>query len=112
MRTQVLVVCLGLFAIANAAEPPPAAGAPNPQPHMRTMPPASMTKMVPMRDGTRLATYVYLPNSEGRFPTILIRSVYKDGIINWGNSRPDVLHTAGYALVWQMVRGSGPSEGQ
>lgn len=62
-------------------------------------------QMVPMADGTRLATLVYLPAGEatGPFPTILIRSPYGiSGLINtyWH-------HVArGYALVLQATRGT------
>lgn len=77
----------------------------------RVMPEATVTDMVPMRDRVRLKTYVYLPQGKGPWPTILIRTVYKNGIVNWGNSRPDRYHENGYAMVWQMVRGRGGSEG-
>jgi hypothetical protein len=75
------------------------------------MPAPTIKEMVPMRDGVRLATYVYLPKGPGRFPTILVRTVYKNGIINWGNSHPELYNAAGYAMVWQTTRGKGESEG-
>ena len=31
---------------------------------------------VPMRDGVRLATSVYLPAAEGAYPTVLVRTAY------------------------------------
>lgn len=77
----------------------------------RVMPTPSATEMVPMRDGVRLATYVYLPPGPGPFPTILIRTVYRNGIVNWGNSRPATYQAAGYAMVWQTTRGIDKSEG-
>ena len=78
----------------------------------RVMPDPSIKEMVSMRDGARLATYVYLPKGgKGPFPTILIRTVYRNGIVNWGNSRPDVYGAAGYAMVWQTTRGIDESEG-
>jgi len=77
----------------------------------RVMPEPSLTEMVPMRDGVRLATYVYLPKGPGPFPTILIRTVYRNGIVNWGNSRPATYQAAGYAMVWQTTRGIDSSEG-
>ena len=32
--------------------------------------------MLPMRDGIRLATVVFRPRAEGRYPTLLVRSPY------------------------------------
>ncbi len=69
------------------------------------------TYMVPMRDGARLATDVYLPCGAAggqRFPTILIRTCYgrKDG----ARLYPGFVHY-GYALAIQDTRGRGDSEG-
>ena len=36
----------------------------------------SKTEQIPMRDGTKLATDVYLPAGKGPHPTILIRTPY------------------------------------
>ena len=66
------------------------------------------TFMVPMRDGTKLATEVYLPNTGGpEFPVVLVRTVYgrKDGF------GPGVAKR-GYATVMQDTRGYGDSEGE
>ncbi|RKP50000.1 CocE/NonD family hydrolase [Cohnella endophytica] len=70
------------------------------------------TDLVPMRDGIRLATDVYLP--EGRqpgqkLPTILVRTCYdrnlrKESFKRWANK--------GYAVVNQDVRGRADSEGE
>ncbi|MBP3965328.1 CocE/NonD family hydrolase [Paenibacillus lignilyticus] len=70
------------------------------------------TDLIPMRDGVRLATDVYLP--EGiepgtKLPTILIRTCYdrhmkKDQLKRWANK--------GYAVVNQDVRGRADSEGE
>jgi putative CocE/NonD family hydrolase len=70
------------------------------------------TFLIPMRDGLKLATDVYLP--EGikpgtRLPTILIRTCYdrngkKENLIRWANK--------GYAVVNQDVRGRADSEGE
>lgn len=66
--------------------------------------------MVPMRDGVKLATDIYLPAQSGaRFPAILLRTPYnKDGR---AGSMPSVLAGHGYALVIQDVRGRYKSEG-
>jgi predicted acyl esterase len=69
---------------------------------------ASQTVMVPMRDGTRLATEIYLPTGEGPWPTILVMTPY---------GRKGVETIAGqagkreYALVSQDFRGRFDSEG-
>ncbi len=61
--------------------------------------------MVHMRDGTRLATDVYLPKGEGPWPVILSRTPY-------GRFRIDEITGAGYAVVTQDWRGYGLSEGE
>ncbi len=74
--------------------------------------PAS-TVMVPMRDGVRLATDVYLPARDGhpvaeKLPTILTRTPYgrtgSDGLGRYFAQR-------GYAVVAQDTRGRYDSEG-
>ena len=71
--------------------------------------------MVPMRDGTKLATDVYLPAIsgkmvEGKFPAVIERTPYD-------NASPRLVDTArfyasrGYVAVMQDVRGRGESEG-
>jgi len=67
--------------------------------------------MVPMRDGVRLSTDIYLPDSRGPFPVILIRTPYNN------NREPDVqdavyFASRGYAVLLQDVRGRGDSEGE
>jgi predicted acyl esterase len=64
------------------------------------------TVQVAMRDGTKLATDLYLPEGEGPWPVVLMRTPYnKDK-----TSRPDLV-AAGYAVVSQDVRGRFASEG-
>jgi putative CocE/NonD family hydrolase len=71
--------------------------------------------MVTMRDGTRLATDVYLPARDGvalpgRFPVILSRTPYnKDGA---AVSTVPMFVPYGYAVVLQDVRGRFRSEGR
>ncbi|MFC5469254.1 CocE/NonD family hydrolase [Cohnella suwonensis] len=70
------------------------------------------TDLVPMRDGVRLATDVYLPEGGKpgeRWPTILVRTCYdrnlrKESFKRWTNK--------GYAVVNQDVRGRADSEGE
>jgi len=64
---------------------------------------------VPMRDGVRLATTVILPEAEGSYPVILVRSAYGrvGGLaqgISWASK--------GYAYVTQDCRGRFDSEGE
>lgn len=61
-----------------------------------------------MRDGVTLRADIYRPNTEGKFPVLLVRTPYdKQGIINFG------LRAAarGYVVVAQDVRGRFTSEG-
>jgi len=68
--------------------------------------------MVPMRDGVRLATDVYLPAGDGPFPVVLTRMPY-------GKTEPYCFMPViaaywvrkGYAAVVQDVRGKWASEG-
>lgn len=69
--------------------------------------------MVPMRDGVRLATDIYLPNRDhkivpGKWPTILMRTPY-----NKADDENDGRYFAqhGYAVVFQDTRGRYRSEG-
>ncbi len=66
------------------------------------------TVMVPMSDGVRLASDVYLPPGEGPWPTILMRTPY-------GRKRGGPAAVAarlGYAGVIQDMRGRFDSEGE
>jgi putative CocE/NonD family hydrolase len=65
---------------------------------------------VPMRDGIRLSTDVYLPRSGGPFPTVVTRTPYESGRdvfvelgVYWAER--------GYAFVVQDCRGRFESEG-
>lgn len=61
------------------------------------------TEMVPMRDGVKLATDVYLPAGDGPWPVIVMRSPYP-------RSMNEGLTRAGYAVVIQSTRGRYGSE--
>jgi predicted acyl esterase len=69
--------------------------------------PKPVTYMVPMRDGVRLATDVYLPAGDGPFPIILYRTPYDK------DSDPGPLYVLqnGAGLVVQDHRGCHASEG-
>ncbi|MGW2195392.1 CocE/NonD family hydrolase, partial [Streptosporangium sp. NPDC001682] len=69
--------------------------------------------MVPMRDGTRLATDVYLPPAPGRHPVVVSRMPY-DKASAWmavDRIAPRYLER-GYVFVAQDVRGKFRSEGE
>jgi putative CocE/NonD family hydrolase len=67
------------------------------------------TELVPMRDGTRLATEIWLPDDGGeKYPAVLIRTPYGRHI--YGRVMM-FLAERGYALVSQDVRGRDDSEG-
>ena len=77
------------------------------------MPEPALQLQLPMRDGVRLDTRVWLPDSASgtRLPAILLRTPYKESVM--GFRRLGVLRyvAAGYALVIQQIRGVGASEG-
>jgi hypothetical protein len=63
--------------------------------------------MVPMRDGVRLATDIYLPEGEGPWPTVLQRTPYDKA--RTPSARTYTQH--GYAFVIQDQRGRFASHG-
>jgi hypothetical protein len=64
--------------------------------------------LVPMRDGVRLATDVFLPDGSGPWPCVLSRTPYNKGGLR-GAASPFVAQ--GYAFVAQDCRGRFASEG-
>jgi putative CocE/NonD family hydrolase len=73
--------------------------------------------MVPMRDGVRLATDVYLPEGRvaggGRRPAVLVRLPYdKAGRYTFMPMLAPYVNERGYAFVVQDVRGKFRSEGE
>jgi len=74
--------------------------------------PRARQHMVPMRDGVRLATDVYLPEGAGPFPAVLVRLPYdKCGRYCWIPFLATHFVARGYAFVPQDVRGKFRSEG-
>jgi len=66
------------------------------------------TVMVPMRDGVRLATDIHVPEGDGPWPVVLIRTPYnKDGVRGFAGEATK----RGYALVAQDFRGRFASKG-
>ena len=64
--------------------------------------------MVPMSDGIRLATDVYLPKTRGTWPAILVRTPYGKAS---EDRHGEFFASHGYAYVVQDVRGLFGSEG-
>ncbi len=65
---------------------------------------------IPMRDGVRLSACIYRPTAEGRYPTLLIRTIFnnkQDKYVAWTRRFVE----AGYAVVMQDCRGRYDSEG-
>jgi putative CocE/NonD family hydrolase len=88
----------------------------SPLPPPEPMPMPDHRLRLPMRDGVRLDTNVWLPagaaaSGQG-VPAILLRTPYKESVM--GFRRLGVLRyvEAGYAVVIQQIRGVGCSEGR
>ena len=69
------------------------------------------TYMVPMRDGTILATDVYRPNNNNAHPIILYRTPYNKDDIELSATHIALLNALGYVFVAQDCRGRYASEG-
>ena len=65
--------------------------------------------MVPLSDGTKLATNIFLPDGEGPWPTILVRTPYDKDVYTKGGH---FFAQRGYAYVAQDTRGRFDSEGE
>lgn len=68
--------------------------------------------MVPMRDGIRLATDIYLPPGDGPFPTLFVRDIYGNGSDATRQRYAKFATANGYAFVFQQSRGRFDSEGE
>lgn len=66
---------------------------------------------VPLRDDVELHTQVILPQGDGPFPVVLLRTAYWQLGGNAGIDAFQVLVDEGYAFVYQSVRGTGNSQG-
>ena len=66
---------------------------------------------VPMRDGIRLVADLYLPDSVGRFPAILLRTPYVK-TPQFRRYKLAAYVQRGYAVVLQDTRGRGDSDGE
>lgn len=66
---------------------------------------------VEMRDGVELATDVYLPQADGRYPTLLVRDIYTNGSTDVRQRYAKFATSNGYAFVFQSARGRYDSDG-
>jgi uncharacterized protein len=116
---RLMAACSALALGACVAAPEPAATPAAPEPAAATVAatevlPAAKVRMqhlqVAMRDGARLDTDVYLPETAGKLPTVLIRTPYERELSLNGNQY-DAFLAAGYAVVQQHERGRFLSEG-
>jgi len=67
--------------------------------------------MIPMRDGVKLATNIFLPEGEGPFPVVLSRTPYNKGPAEKREKAEKQYTDRGYARVVQDCRGRFASEG-
>jgi uncharacterized protein len=66
-----------------------------------------------MRDGVQLDTWIWLPvGQEEAAPAILMRTPYGDALSPWAGLGMSAYCDAGYAVVVQLVRGVGTSDGK
>lgn len=71
--------------------------------------------MIPMRDGVKLNTNLFIPkNQQGRLPIILERTPYNAASTEqgWSKGKFKALAEDGYIFVFQDIRGRYKSEGQ
>ncbi len=72
-------------------------------------PPEKKTEKIAMRDGTLLATDLYLPQGDGPFPVILTRTPY--GRVKRGKDAGSFVNN-GYVFIIQDMRGRFDSQGE
>ena len=87
---------------------------PPPERDLEPVTPA-IVEQVPLRDGIKLYTEIFLPQGEaeaGIYPVILMRSPYPySKHSRFGAEEVAYFIDAGYAMVFQLTRGQGESEG-
>jgi len=66
---------------------------------------------IPMRDGVELSANIVLPDSEGTFPVIIVRTPYGKGELEDEDDEHPWM-TSGYGYVIQDCRGTGLSDGE
>ncbi|MDT9600207.1 CocE/NonD family hydrolase [Sphingosinicella rhizophila] len=81
-------------------------------PAVEMMPQPDIRMLVPMRDGVRLDTYVWLPAGGVPAPAIMWRTPYREEVLGWARLGLMRYVEEGYAFVCQLIRGTGESEGE
>ncbi len=81
-------------------------------PQIERMPEPDLRLMLPMRDGVRLDTHIWLPRGGTPQPAILWRTPYREEVLGWARLRQLRYVEDGYVLVNQLIRGTGESEGE
>src|SRR5262249_31174667 len=71
----------------------------------------SLEVMVPMRDGVKLATNVFLPQGDGPWPAVLTRTPYNKGPAAEREKQETGYTQRGYVRIVQDCRGRFASEG-
>ena len=101
--TLIIVFSFGSFTTAFSQQP----ATTNPTTTSQAAPP--IDQMAPMRDGVMLSTIIYLPEGQGPWPVVLVRTPY-------GKASQTRLNGAwtkhGFAFVAQDCRGTFQSEGK
>ncbi|HEY1075640.1 MAG TPA: CocE/NonD family hydrolase [Fontimonas sp.] len=66
--------------------------------------------MIPMRDGVKLKTFIYIPNGASNAAVLMMRTPYNASLVQSRIGADPYLH-AGYIRVMQDIRGKHGSEG-
>lgn len=91
-----------ILSLASAGKPPA----------IERMPRPTLAVTVAMRDGITLDTQIWLPfDRPGPFPAILLRTPYQEPLMGWLRLDPLRYRAAGYAVIFQVIRGIGASGG-
>ena len=75
---------------------------------VKSSPSGSSELRIPMDDGVLLATDIYLPKKQGRYPVVLVRTPYNKAAEQWMGK---AFRLFGIAVVVQDCRGKFKSEG-
>lgn len=67
---------------------------------------------MPMRDGIELSANIWLPDRGSSFPAVLLRTPYENDAADFERLGLRAYVEAGYAVVFQSVRGRGQSQGR
>ena len=113
-KISTFLTTLTAFGSVAIASPPPADRGPIADPVAKYPVRIEKSVMVPMRDGIRLSTDLYIPDTGATaLPTILVRTPYsKTGFAGRMEGLATLMAAQGYVLALQDKRGRYESEGQ